>query len=203
MMTKTWRINYQRVACLILAGLALANSGCLALVAGSAAAAGGAAGYAYYKGKVGRVYAANFDDVWAATHTSLTELGMSVQSENRTKTGGSMESRTTSESVQITLETQESKIPAEGPVTLVSIRVGTFGDERVSYSLLDQIGRHLVPVQAGTNPASQPAVLQPTTWTQPVESPPPPVSKDEGRGAKDTSPLPPPSSSPNTPRPTP
>jgi hypothetical protein len=199
-MTQTWRINYQRAACLILAGLALANSGCLALVAGGAAAAGGAAGYAYYKGKLGRVYAANFDDVWAATHTSLAELGMPIQSENRTKNGGSMESRTTSEPVQIILETQESKIPAEGPVTLVTIRVGTFGDERVSMSLLDQIGRHLVPAQPGGTPPGQPAVLQPTTWTQPVESPPPPVSKDEGKVAPAPAPLTPPPS-PLTPRP--
>ena len=56
------------------AGLALANAGCL--VAAGGGAAGGVAGYVYYKGNVSRTYLANVDDVRAATCTALAELQM-------------------------------------------------------------------------------------------------------------------------------
>ena len=65
-MARRWR---NRIAWLTLAALAVVQSGCLAVAAGCAA--GGAAGYAYYKGRLERDYVANRDDVWAALHTSL------------------------------------------------------------------------------------------------------------------------------------
>src|SRR5262245_55277243 len=49
----------RRLLFLLVACLGLSNAGCLAVAAGCAA--GGAAGYAYYQGRIGREFAANPD----------------------------------------------------------------------------------------------------------------------------------------------
>jgi hypothetical protein len=72
-----------RVFLAIVAGMLLVNGGCLWLAASAAVGGAAGAGYVYYKGKVTRAYVASFNDVWAATHTALTELGMRVESEGR------------------------------------------------------------------------------------------------------------------------
>jgi hypothetical protein len=138
---------------LLLAGLALGSSGCLAAVIGGAAA-GGATGLMYYQGQVCRTYPAAIDDVWAATHTALAELQMTVQGQERTTRGGSINSHTKTDPVRITLEVQQSKIPADGPLTWVGVRVATFGDEAVSLRILDQIARHLVPTSSASSQQS-------------------------------------------------
>src|SRR5262245_52194344 len=80
------------VGSLLFAAVALANSGCLVVAAG--AALGGAAGYAYYKGNVCRSYQARFEDVLAATRSSLKELNMPVLSESSTVGTFDLDSRT-------------------------------------------------------------------------------------------------------------
>jgi hypothetical protein len=131
------------LAYLALAAVALANAGCL--VAAAAGAAGGVAGYAYYKGKVGRTYLANVEDVRAATHTALRELQMPVLSDEPAERGGKIESRAGDDDVSISLALNDSPVPGEGPVTQVSVRVATFGNEALSDRILDQIGYHLLP----------------------------------------------------------
>ena len=129
----------------------LANSGCLLIAAG--AAGGAAVGYAYANGRVYETYNANFGDAWAATQTSVRELGMPIVKEERNADGGFLESRTAdNETVRIYVDALPSRIPAEGSLSRVSVRVATFGDKPFSNRLLDQVGLHLVP--AGSVPQS-------------------------------------------------
>jgi hypothetical protein len=153
-------------------------------------AAGGAigAGYVYVRGEVDRDYPATYPDVRAAVLASLKDLGMPLLKERYSTDNTTIESRTLNdESVEIALTTRTSKIPAEGPVTRVSIRVATWGDHAVSNRLLDQVGMHLAPVavagvprptQPGPAvvPASLPLTPVPASG-QPGETAPPPLVK--------------------------
>src|SRR5205807_4185862 len=77
-MAKRWLV---RVVYLVVAALALANGGCLALAIGGAAA-GGAAGYALYlRGQLYRDYHANLTDATATVKTVLGEMQLPVVSE--------------------------------------------------------------------------------------------------------------------------
>lgn len=165
-----------RLVYVLLAVLALANSGCLLVAAG--AAGGAAMGYAYYKGKICQVYNAGFTDAWAATHTALADLGMPVVKEEQNGTCGSIETRTSDgEHVRIHLENIVSKFPAEGSLTRICVRVATFGDPFVSDRVLDQVGAHLAPPGSiapppGAAPNWAPAQGQPETLPPARVAPP-------------------------------
>jgi hypothetical protein len=164
---------------LLLAASALTNCGCLLVAAG--AAGGAAAGYAYVKGKVCDTYNANLNDTWAATHTALAELGMQVIQEEREGDGGVITSRTADgDRVRINIIALDSRIPAEGRVTRVCVRVATFGDHPVSNSVLDQIGRHLAPATSPVlapvpAPTAQLGVIQTGATAEPPLATPPPA----------------------------
>ena len=173
------RIKLIRAAYVILAAVALANSGGLVVAAG--AAAGAATGYLYMEGNIHRFYAANLDDVQNATRTALADLGMPLIGESREGGSGFLESKTTDgERVRIYLDVQDSGDPA-GPLTRVGVRVATFGDRPVSQRLLDQIGAHLAPPGVAGTP---PPPLAPTLGApQPVppETGPPPLAPEPVR----------------------
>lgn len=175
-MEQTRQRKWGRVLYLVLAAVALGNSGCLLAAAG--VAAGGAAGYAYSEGLVCRTYEANFEDVWAAAHTALAELQLPVDKEEQNEDDGVIQSRTADKDrIRIYLETRASRVPADGSVTRVCIRVATFGDHPLSQRILDQIGFHLVPPgMVGQPPASPPlpATIQPASLTIPAQTAPPP-----------------------------
>lgn len=178
-----WRATYVGLAL-----VALANAGCLVVAAGACA---GAAGYAYCKGKVCENYIADFNDTWAASHTALTELAMPVTAEERSGPGdGSIESRTADgERVRILVSRGASRIPSEGTITTVGVRVATFGDYTLSDRILYQIGAHLRVAPAPGEPAAsqpmpttlgpiQPASVPPQTAAPPLLPPEPvPVKK--------------------------
>lgn len=158
-----------RPAFLILAGLlALSSGGCLAVAAGAAAGGAGLT-YVYLHGKVNQAYAASFDDTWAATRTALAELKMPIEEENHDK--GTLKTHTADgDTVRIHLETEASRIPADGPLTNVGVRVGALGDDSVSERILHQIDAHLRP--AGTVPAQ----ATPTPWSGVDSAPAPPAA---------------------------
>src|SRR5881227_1175046 len=119
-MEMTLRMSY-----LLLAATTLGVSGCLAVAAGTAAVAGGAAGYAYYKGGVAQDYHASFPDSWNATLGALSDLGMPLVYNEAGKDSGSVESRNAAnDKVTISLETTPGKVPTESPTTNISVRVG-------------------------------------------------------------------------------
>ena len=155
------RITWRHVGQLLLLLVALANTGCILATAGIAG--GAVAGYAFCKGKVCGAYTASCDDTWAATHTALNELGMPIVKEERKATEGFIESRTADGNhVKIYLQSDLSKIPAEGQITYVCVRVAVFGDRPVSDRILDQVGLHLAPVSwpGGAAPPAAPGTIQ-------------------------------------------
>jgi hypothetical protein len=191
-MAQAGRSMAGRLLYLLVAGAVLANAGCLA-VALSAASGAATAGYLYYKGSLYHNFTAGLSDTLAAVHTGLTELQMPILSEEPGTQGAFVLSRTADgTNVRIHLDTIPSRIQAEGVVTRVSVRVGTFGDEAVSSRILDQVARHLVtpplagpPVASpsGPPPAAPPqpvlGPIQPTSATRPVETAPPPLATPE------------------------
>jgi hypothetical protein len=130
----------------LLVAATLASSGCLAVAVGGAAA-GGAVGYAYLRGGLSQEFRAGLDDTWVATNAALGDLGMSVLAAgSKGETSAVVESQTgAGAKVHISLETRPSPIPAEGPLTRVSVRVGVFGDRPVSERVLAQIQGRLTP----------------------------------------------------------
>ncbi|HEV3237902.1 MAG TPA: DUF3568 family protein [Gemmataceae bacterium] len=180
-MAKTGRLVKTKIGTVLLAGLLLVQAGCLA--AAATCAAGGAAGYAYMNGKVTRDYTASRDDVWRALQDSLRELQMPI---GRVETGDDewvQESLTADgDKVHISLETEKSRIPAEGNLTHVGVRISTFGDSAVSNRILDQIGLHLVPASNLQSPPP-PLVGQPQSGSTSgsPQSPPPPLAIDGGK----------------------
>ena len=163
---------------LVLGGMAillLANAGCLAAAAvAGTAAAGGAAGYLYLNGNVRDEFNADFNTTWATTKNALADLRMPVTRENRDDKHGTIETKTgTGDSITITLDAQVSKVPADGPLTRLGIRVGTFGDPKVSDRILEQVAYRLNPA-----PPLPPAVVPPGAAVAPAgfQTPPPPLA---------------------------
>jgi hypothetical protein len=175
---------------LVLAALALANSGCVAAAVGVAAAGAGAGGYMYLKGESGQNFVANLDDVRNATHAALQEMHMPLVKDDHDSTSSYIESKTADgATVHIKLKMETSRIPAEGAVTWAAVRVGTFdfGDTAVSNRILDQISAHLAPTPnraSAAPPPAPPGVPQqtapppllppepaPTGWNRPTPAP--------------------------------
>jgi hypothetical protein len=164
------------VASLVLAALSVMSTGCAVAALGAAGAAGGATYYAYHKGNVTRTYLANVEDVRAATRTALAELKLPVVKEELATNGGLIESRSSnSDRIAITLETEPGPVPDSGSVTVVGVRVGTFGDDGLSQIILDQIGAHLTSPTAVRGAVPPPPPIVPAAAT--VQSPPPPLAK--------------------------
>ncbi|MFO0928178.1 MAG: DUF3568 family protein [Gemmataceae bacterium] len=188
-----------RTLSLGLLGLAaLLQAGCLAAAVGTAVGASAAAGYVYFNGLLYRDYHANLGDTLSAVRTSLMELEFPVIKE-KTDTGTAYFQTQTGDghSVRIYLDVVPSAIPAEGVNTRVSIRVGFSGDEGVSARILDQIGRHLVPVgqPVGSGVAPPPGALSSVTPKEtsapPVAAAVPPVAPGERLTPIPASPPPP------------
>lgn len=152
----------RRFLFLFVAALGLVNGGCLAVAAGCAA--GGAAGYAYYQGRVAREYLADRDQVWTATNAALADLNMPTISSERNADSSVIESRSRDgEKVSILLDSQPPQSPGNPPLTRVSVRVGVFGDHEPSKRLLEQIAFHLVPARTAEPPLADDPTPTPAT----------------------------------------
>lgn len=166
-MTPSRRLLFLLVAC-----LGLSNAGCLAVAAGCAA--GGAAGYAYYQGRIGREFPAPPDQVWTACHGALADLNLPVVQSERNPTS-TIESRTREgEKVSLLIDTHPPKVPGDPSMTRVSVRVGVFGDHVTSNRVLDRIAFHLVPASTAEPPladAPQPAPAPAPPPTAPPTAP--------------------------------
>jgi hypothetical protein len=183
-MSKRWLIQ---IAYLLMVSVALANAGCVALAIGGAAG-GAAAGYAVYQsGQWYRDYNASLNDSATAVKTALTELKMPVVSENLDGDEMTIESRTGDDAkVSIKLKHQPSRVPADGPSTHITVRVGTLGDQPMSTRILDQISMHFVApvtVKPVATPSALPTNPAPATVSSAIapvaarESAQPPLAK--------------------------
>jgi len=116
-------------------------------------------------------YDAAFADTWAAVHTALGELQMQVASEERDPAGGSIEGRDRDgERVRLFVEVQQV---AARPVTRLTVRVGTFGEEARSNRILNQVDLHLAPARLAAAPPTPLPQTPPPTWAANQTAPPP------------------------------
>jgi hypothetical protein len=138
-----------------LGGLTLANAGCLAAVLGTAAA-GGAVGYAYYRGDVSRDFPASFEATWAATQLAVADERLPVgQQQAHIDTGEIVGKSPKGDDVTISL----APMSENNSQTRVHVRVGYFGDRELSERLLDRIAARLP--QVAINPVSPSIVNNP------------------------------------------
>jgi hypothetical protein len=132
----------------LLAGLALGGTGCAAVLIGGAVAGAGAAGYAYYKGEISFDFPAAFQPTWAATLAALQDLGLPIEHHSLVEDHGDIQTRSAEgENISIYVEPANT---TSAPNTRVHIRVGVFGNQKVSERIQAQISARL------QNPASVP-----------------------------------------------
>jgi hypothetical protein len=165
-----------RLLLLGLALTALANGGCVAAAAAGAAGGGAAALYAYQRGRIYRDYPSALTDATAAVRTSLAELQFPPSLEKSEVGGFTFETKTTDGGkLRVFLESQTSRVPGDGPMTRITVRVGAFGDDAVSARVLDQVSMHLV-VPPGAQAAPSPPLVARPAPPRPPETTAPPIA---------------------------
>jgi len=118
--------------------LCLSLGGCAYLVAAGAGAGAGVATYAYVKGELKVEYPYDYHAVWNATLRGLRDLRIMVEQKTRDELSGTIKAkRHTGTSVRIKVINKGSKL------TVVKIRVGTFGNKEVSIRIKEAIDRQL------------------------------------------------------------
>jgi len=164
------RIGYALVGLLL-----LGNAGCLFVAVGGAAAGGVAAGYVYLRGRLYHDYHADLVHSQAAVQAAMNELQLHVLRQELGDNKVTFETRASDGTpINIYLKTTPGALPADGPVTRVSVRVGTLGDEEVSARILHQVDQHLLP-PGQLPPAAPMAVIgpvQPAVATTPPSGDP-------------------------------
>ena len=121
---------WRRIVVAALLGLSLtALSGCILAAAGA-----GAGAVAYVRGELEANVDHDYNAVVEATRGALADLEFARVSENKDALKAVMISRTAMDKkVEVTLSNSGKKL------TNIKIRVGVFGDEQVSMSILDRI----------------------------------------------------------------
>ena len=120
----------------VLGGMMLFSTGCVVL--GVGAVGGAAAGSVYIQGELHHVYSVPIEKAWKASEEVVAEKNWKVTQKfienmdrNRTIKGKTQEGK----DFQISLEAQKAD------VTLIRVRVGTFGDEAYSQKIHDWISQ--------------------------------------------------------------
>ena len=120
--------------------LAFVN-GC-ALFVVTAAAGAGVAGYAYVDGEVKATEGSSLNSTWNAALATMKELEYPITSQAKDALQANLTARNASNtSISIKLKNLSNTS------TEIRIRVGTFGDEALSRTILNKINSHL---QAGS-----------------------------------------------------
>lgn len=112
-------------------------AGCLAVAAGAGAAAG-VGTYAYVTGKLTATVDGSLDRAYDATAAALKSMEFNEVSKDKDAFQARFVSKMadgTEVKVDLVKKTEKS--------TEVNIRVGTFGDEKKSVAILDEIKKHL------------------------------------------------------------
>ena len=121
----------------LMAGLLVLGGGCALVVVGGAAAAG-VGGYAYVKGEVKTTESATLNKAWDATLAAMKDLEYPVISQGKDALSAEVTVRNASDT-KITIKLAK----AFETTTEIRIRVGTFGDEALSRTILEKIKKHL------------------------------------------------------------
>ncbi|MBC7355694.1 MAG: hypothetical protein JG774_1912 [Desulfomicrobiaceae bacterium] len=114
--------------------LALACSGCAAVIVGGAAAAGT---YVYMAGWLHQTYNHGLDTVYTAARSGPAALGLTLKSTEKQTGKASLQFLDGDTTVWISLEATSSY------TTKVSVRWGILGDEVTSRRIMDAIGARL------------------------------------------------------------
>ena len=121
----------------LLVCMLLFSSGCVAVIAG-AAAAGTGVGVAYYEGALRGSLIGDPMAVAAAGKAAMQELGIRVSSDHADVSGGEVVGQTVSgKKVTIAVKPEGQKISG------VTIRVGFFGDEQISRQIFNKMEAQL------------------------------------------------------------
>lgn len=118
----------------LVALVTLLSAGCTALLVGGAAAGT----VAYVGGELNKTEKGTIKELSDATEDAFKDLEYKQISKNVDKTTGELIARTSTDekiTVKLTYKTDDT--------TEVGIRVGTFGDEDLSMTILDQIEKNL------------------------------------------------------------
>jgi hypothetical protein len=130
-------MNTRLMISVLMASLLVFMSGCALFVVGAAAGAG-AAGYAYVDGEEKATESASLDRTWNATLAAMKDLEFPVTSQAKDALTANLTARNASNtSISIKLEKLSSTS------TEIRIRVGTFGDETLSRTILNKISSGL------------------------------------------------------------
>jgi hypothetical protein len=122
-----------------LTALMVTVCGCAYLLLAVGGASVGVATYAYLTGDLKIEYPRSYDAVWDATMKALRDdLSMTIEEHKTDKHRGKIKARQPGgKAVKIKVKRKGSKI------TLVKIRVGTFGNKESSISIMEAIDRYL------------------------------------------------------------
>lgn len=120
-----------RIVVALLLGLSLIGMpGCVAVVAG----AGAAGAVAYVRGELEANLDHNYESTVEATRRAISELGFAQISEKKDALAAVFVARTAlDKKIEIRLANPGNRL------TNIKIRVGVFGDEQLSLSILDKI----------------------------------------------------------------
>lgn len=111
-------------------------SGCAAVVVGAAAGAGG---FAYVNGEMTGTQPASLDQTWAAAQTTMQELQFPILTKSKDGAQAELTAKD-SKGTKITLHLKRLSDTA----TDARVRVGVFGDQTLSRTILDKIRAHVV-----------------------------------------------------------
>ena len=125
------KMSARRLLVALLLGVSVAGlTGCIAVVAAGAAGTG----VAWYSGRLEANLDQNIEAVFAASQKALNQLEFANISNKKSTVDAQLVSRTAlDKKVEITLQKVTDRS------TKVIIRVGVFGDETLSMSILDKI----------------------------------------------------------------
>ena len=121
----------------LMTSLLTLTNGCFLFVVGAAAGAG-AAGYAWVDGEVKTTEGSSLSQTWDASLAAMKDLEFSVTDKSKDALSGNLTAQTAdNKTIKINLKYLSNTS------TEVRIRVGTFGDETLSRTILNKINGHL------------------------------------------------------------
>lgn len=139
----------------LLAGVVASQAGCLLLAVG----AGAGAGVAFMNGQKDAMLDGTPQQCAEAAKTTLNEMGYNVFLYSPGDTNGKVVGRSANaEQIEVNCVGQTDK------VTRVYVRVGDFGDDNVTFHVLDKMKQHLeATAKAATTQPAVAAGSQPST----------------------------------------
>lgn len=118
-------------------------TGCVPLVAGTAAGVGGSGTYMYMHGELKTDYYYPFDKVWAACEKTIADMrGYDVEP-NKDVSQGKIDATIEDEKVHFSIRSKGKNVTGKD-ITTVGVRVGLVGNELSSKLVHDKLAENLM-----------------------------------------------------------